>query len=72
MSDGAGGIFAIIIIVVGAALDGLIVHPFFMQAASTSSTAGWDPATYFMFFDALPFVGSCAIVAAVIGALLRG
>ena len=63
-------VLAVLSLAFGALLDGLVISPFFHTLTKGTSTAGWDPATVFMFFTALPYAASVAIVAVVVGGIL--
>ena len=68
---GEGALLGVVTLLGGGLLDNFAIDPFFQQLEAGTSFTGWNPTTAFLFLHAIPFAASVAIVAAVIGAILR-
>ena len=69
MGDG-GVILGVVVLVLGAVVDFLFTEPFFLSMAAATPMTGVDPMTTFLFLYGVPYATSCAIAAAIIGAVI--
>lgn len=67
---GGGVILGVAVLVIGAVIDLLFIEPFFLSMAAASPMTGVDPMATFLLLYGVPYAASCAIAAAIIGAVI--
>ena len=67
---GGGAVLGVAVLVIGAVIDFLFMEPFFLSMAAATPMTGVDPLTAFLLLYGVPYAASCAIAAAIIGAIV--
>ena len=65
-----GAFLGVLVLILGTVIDFIFVEPFFMSLVAATPLTGLDPLTAFLFLYGVPYAASCAIAAAIIGAIL--